>query len=96
MREIKFRAWNGVDWLCLDEWPINDIPIDGVEFMQYTGIKDCDGVELYEGDVVHIAGYGDYLCEFPFIELYESSYEGDVEKLIGNIYETPELLKEES
>lgn len=57
----------------------------------YSGLESLDGHNLYEGDVVYIAGYGDYVCQFPFIELYEASYEGDIGKLVGNIHDNPEL-----
>jgi len=106
-REIKFRAWDdkeGKMWnpvvghdgvlmtgTGLGTWvtyPAYEDPL-----MQYTGLKDKNGKEIYEGDVVYVAGYGDYNVEFPFIELYEAIFEGDIGEIKGNIYENPELLE---
>jgi len=64
MREIKFRAWDVVHEKIIgmssdkkdkfsirsDGWPSNDNYI----LMQYTGLKDKNGVEIFEGDVVKV------------------------------------------
>lgn len=63
-------------------------------WLQYTGLLDIGEKEIYEGDIVYLAGYGDYKVEFPFIDLYEALWHDDIGDIIGNIYENPELLKE--
>ena len=84
-----FRLWDNDRW---DEFHIEN-PDDCV-LMQYTGLKDKNGKEIYEGDIVYVAGWGNMEVEFPFVDIYTASYEGDIGEIIGNIHENPELLNE--
>ena len=116
-REIKFRAWDGKE--MLDDWLVLKNTAGGGVFpvslarkaevvMQFTGLKDKNGKEIYEEDVVkwHNGEVGEILFHFPdglnniygFVFRSLESWYGlnkiqiDGE-IIGNIYENPELLK---
>ena len=59
MREIKFRAWDKANkemyqarTLTWDRW--NNVAEGQDPIMQYTGLKDKNGKEIYEGDIVKI------------------------------------------
>lgn len=71
-------------------WHLNEC-----ELIQYTGLKDVNGVEIYEGDIIehyvtawNTGGYGDWKRELASIR----NFSRDKAKVIGNIYENPELL----
>lgn len=69
--------------------------------MQYTNYNDIKGIELYEGDIVIHDGI---VCEIKYDEICAcftvgEEMLGDANfarlEVIGNIYENPELLKEQ-
>lgn len=81
------------------DWNLS-VPIEAIYVIpesvgQFTGLRDNNnkGNKIYEGDVVYLSGYGDYIVEFPFTQLYDSLTEGDVGTIKGNTYENPDLLE---
>lgn len=57
MREIKFRAWDGElmhNWNHVKEWESLGHLIETqseFQFMQFTGLQDKNGTDIYDGDV---------------------------------------------
>jgi uncharacterized phage protein (TIGR01671 family) len=68
-----------------------------LKIMQYTGLKDKNGKEIYEGDVcndgsvVQFIG-GRYILMYKDKTFWEDLM-GSEDEIIGNVYENPELIK---
>ncbi len=138
MREIKFRAWNLDKKFMLDnclrlekdrivEW-VKLQYTKNVIWLQYTGLKDKNGKEIYEGDIIdiyqlipttgheavhsftqaqevvfHEGRFGinmggihmlkDAIPYVVIVTIPEIIGDFGQIKVIGNIYENPEMLK---
>jgi uncharacterized phage protein (TIGR01671 family) len=135
MREIKFRAWDyktekmhkvlgitfhGHPTLTLGYKPIRKAWIEEAPLMQYTGLKDKNGAEIFEGDILSYVELDEDSCmgaektyvgsviwldeAAKFMFKHTSGRRIDLNfivgfylvhdvKVIGNIYQNPELLE---
>jgi hypothetical protein len=108
-REIKFRAWKKKEkrmftWMELQRLPLSDLERTDLEWLQFTGLIDKNGKEIYEGDLVadtspmgeenEIIEWNDGYAGFQAHGLKTGRLKGFAEKIeiIGNIHENPELL----
>ena len=114
MREIKFRAWIRDDeWdeseeqqeyvmvydLAFEEYePLNDLLASVKHLMQFTGLHDKNGKEIYEEDIWIHPDFNKPqvikdMREF-YMEIMSRNINCNYVEVVGNVYEIRELLKE--
>jgi len=120
MREIKFRAWDKKEKVMHGVLDLHFYPdgitsfetqnfVDSYELMQYTGLKDKNGKEIYEGDLYYFSRYSALPAEVYWDDRWagwRGRVKGEMQfdktydispikfgEVIGNIYENEDLLK---
>lgn len=115
MRDIKFRGYNEINKKILNWNELLDTNLKniftmqkkdtGIILMQYTGLHDKNGKEIYEGDIVRkfngiigkvIYEHSEFIIDVTNNKKLDYGRLDLIEnfvEVIGNIYENPDLLE---
>jgi len=115
MREIKFRAWDKNTKVMIDFGSLKDFGYwihkwyrpKRYILVQHTGLKDKNGKEIYEGDIIsnsmgkYPIYYNEEHCQFKAKGYrvnsqdipWDFTEEPYLIEIIGNIHENPELAE---
>ena len=108
-REIKFRVWHlddGMLYFDFDSFK-KDYHDQYGNIMQFTGLKDKNGVDIYEGDIVQSksgdimrVSWNEKFASFCldkkgwlFSHYFGEAVDPNDCEIIGNIHEHPHLIK---
>lgn len=110
---IRFRVWDNVDYMSKPFTLHSLMGANRTEFtsecvvMQYTGMKDKNGKEIYQDDVLshpaekepmfivwhdRTAGFGLIKKGWAYTHFFHEAVDPSECTIIGNVHENPELL----
>ena len=99
MRIFKFRAWDKKEKEMLSDKEMDydlDFKIVDKVIMQFTGLKDKNGKEIYEGDIIHW-WYDDKGRGFKAVVVYKIfEHKSDFDSSIFNVGFAIDFGKDES
>ena len=108
MRKFKFRArWKDTGLMLpnlMVNYSIEVLNRNSLFVEEFTGLKDKNGTEIYEGDIIkgnkgiYFIQWNDYFACFNAIDRDKKYFELRKSlmlktEVIGNVFENPELLK---
>jgi hypothetical protein len=103
MINIKLRAWNDIynfftTPILLERDNLNLVDERGFLLSMSTGITSPCGREIWFGDFYYNAGYGNLHINTmsDIYILLDGLSENDIGEYLGNEYQNPELIKDES